>query len=69
MLQKSPRGASAPLRSDDANHPMATRRFPPPGTVEETDACFVVRDAGGQTLAHVYFEDDPATVTKLGASV
>jgi hypothetical protein len=36
------------------------RRFPPPWSVEELDACFVVRDHGGQQLAHVYFEDEPA---------
>jgi hypothetical protein len=36
-----------------------SRRFPPPWTVEETDACFVVRDANGQALAYVYFEDEP----------
>ena len=35
------------------------RRFPPPWTVEETDACFIVRDANGQALAYVYFEDEP----------
>jgi hypothetical protein len=38
---------------------MKTRRFPPPWTVEELDACFVVRDHGGQQLAYVYFEDEP----------
>jgi hypothetical protein len=27
------------------------RRFPPPWTAEETDACFIVRDASGQALA------------------
>ena len=27
------------------------RRFPPPWSVEETDACFIVRDANGQALA------------------
>jgi hypothetical protein len=59
MLQKSSRGASAPLRSDDANHPMATRRFPAPWTVEETDACFIVKDHAGQSLAYVYFEEEP----------
>ena len=31
------------------------RRFPPPWTVEETDACFIVRDANGQALAYGYF--------------
>jgi hypothetical protein len=36
----------------------ATRRFPPPWSVEETDACFLVRDANGQTLACVYFEGE-----------
>jgi hypothetical protein len=25
----------------------------------EQDACFVVRDSGGQQLAYVYFEDEP----------
>jgi hypothetical protein len=35
------------------------RRFPPPWSVEELDACFVVRDHSGQALAYVYFEDEP----------
>ena len=34
------------------------RRFPPPWSVEETDACFIVKDHNGQALAYVYFEDD-----------
>ncbi len=38
---------------------MAERRFPPPWTVEELDAAFVVKDSGGQKLAYVYFEDEP----------
>jgi hypothetical protein len=29
-------------------------RFPPPWSVEEQEACFVVRDRGGQQLAYVY---------------
>ena len=36
-----------------------TRRFPPPRSVEETDACFIVRDANGQALAYVYYEQEP----------
>ncbi|MGB5180904.1 MAG: hypothetical protein WBO12_01735 [Xanthobacteraceae bacterium] len=36
-----------------------SRRFPPPWTVEELEACFVVRDGNGQQLAYVYFEDEP----------
>jgi hypothetical protein len=38
---------------------MRARRFPPPWSVEELDACFVVRDHNGQQLAYVYFEDEP----------
>ena len=38
---------------------MPTRRFPPPWSVEEQEACFVVRDHNGQQLAYVYFEDEP----------
>ncbi len=32
-------------------------RFPPPWFVEETSACFIVRDCAGQALAHLYYED------------
>ena len=35
---------------------MVARRFPPPRSVEETDACFIVI---GHSLACVYFEDEP----------
>ena len=38
---------------------MNGRRFPPPWSVEELDACFVVRDREGQQLAYVYFEEEP----------
>jgi hypothetical protein len=38
----------------------ATRRFPPPWSIEElNDACFVVIDSAGQKLAYVYYEDEP----------
>jgi hypothetical protein len=37
----------------------SARRFPPPWSVEELDACFVVTDSAGQKLAYVYFEDEP----------
>jgi hypothetical protein len=37
---------------------MASRRFPPPWSVEELEACFVVKDSGGQKLAYVYYEDE-----------
>jgi hypothetical protein len=35
------------------------RDFPPPWSVEEQSACFVVRDHNGQQLAYVHFEDEP----------
>ena len=38
---------------------MTQRRFPPPWSVEEQEACFVVRDYDGLALACVYFEDEP----------
>jgi hypothetical protein len=39
---------------------MSLRRFPPPWSVEEhNDACFIVKDADGQRVAYVYFEDEP----------
>ena len=38
---------------------MPPRRFPPPWSIEESDACFIVRDHGGQAVAYVYFEAEP----------
>jgi len=38
---------------------MHARRFPPPWSVEEEDACFIVRDANGQALSYVYYESEP----------
>jgi len=38
---------------------MPARRFPPPWSVDELEACFVVIDSAGQKLAYVYFEDEP----------
>jgi hypothetical protein len=38
---------------------MPARRFPPPWTVDELDACFVVRDHNGQALVYVCFEEEP----------
>jgi len=46
-------------RADLGDLALMSRRFPPPWTVEETDACFIVRDGKGQTLAYTYFEDEP----------
>ncbi|MFZ1152679.1 MAG: hypothetical protein WAR76_23585 [Xanthobacteraceae bacterium] len=38
---------------------MTARRFPPPWTVEDHLACFIVKDSTGQSLAHIYWEDEP----------
>jgi hypothetical protein len=38
---------------------MNRRRFPPPWTVEEMEACFIVKDASGQKLGYFYYEDEP----------
>jgi hypothetical protein len=50
-------------RSIDRTSPigglMAHRHFPPPWSVEDIGAAFVVRDDSGQSLAYVYFEDEP----------
>jgi hypothetical protein len=35
------------------------RRFPPPWTVEDIGACFLVKDSTGQKLAAVYYEEEP----------
>jgi hypothetical protein len=32
---------------------LPERRFPPPWTAEETEACYIVRDANGQALAYM----------------
>ena len=34
------------------------RRFPPPWRVDEATESFCIRDANGQALAYVYFEDE-----------
>jgi hypothetical protein len=38
---------------------VTTRPFPPPWTIEEPEACFVVIDSAGQKLAYVCFEEEP----------
>jgi len=37
---------------------MSSRRFPPPWSITELEACLVV-DGAGQKLAYVYFEEEP----------
>ena len=38
---------------------MTNRRFPPPWSIEDNGACFVVKDSAGQKLAYVYYDDEP----------
>ena len=49
-------GALVPSQTPPA---VTARRFPPPWSVEEQAACFVVRDANRQALGYFYFEEDP----------
>jgi len=37
---------------------IAQRRFPPPWSIEDIGAAYVVRDHGGQKLAYVYYEEE-----------
>ncbi len=39
--------------------PAEVRRFPPPWSVEDIGAAFVVKDGSGQKLAYVYYEEEP----------
>jgi hypothetical protein len=40
------------------------RQFPPPGTSEDNGgACFIVKDAHGQSLAYIYFDHEPGRRT------
>ena len=35
------------------------RRFLPPWDLEDNGACFIVRDANGEALSYVYYENEP----------
>jgi hypothetical protein len=34
-------------------------RFPPPWSVEDIGAAFVVTDSAGQKLSYIYYEEEP----------
>jgi hypothetical protein len=38
---------------------VTPRRLPPPWTIQERPACFIVADGNGKALAYVYFEENP----------
>ena len=44
----------------------APRRFPPPWSIEESSACFIVRDHDKQALAYVYFETEAGRRSNRG---
>jgi hypothetical protein len=43
-----------------------TRRFSPPWEVDEATESFCIRDARGQALAYVYFEDETGRRMAMG---
>jgi hypothetical protein len=48
-----------PQNEIQKKEPAMTRCFPPPWSVEELEACFIVKDSAGQKLAFIYYEEDP----------
>jgi hypothetical protein len=36
----------------------SNRRFPPPWSIDDMGACYVVKDGGGQELAYIYYEEE-----------
>ena len=51
-------GLGEPQATADAGLVTETHRFPPPGQIDETEACFIVRDRNKQALAYDYFEEE-----------
>ena len=43
----------------DSRNITPTRRFPPPWSIEERQESFIVKDAPGQPLAYLYYENEP----------
>ena len=48
---------NALLRAREPDRDKIRSSHPAPWSVEETAACFVVRDRKGQALSYVYFKD------------
>jgi hypothetical protein len=57
-------GLGEPQATADAGLMAEARRFPPPGQIDETEACFIVRDRNGHALAYLYFEEEPVAVLR-----
>ena len=45
---------------------MTERHFPPPWSIEDNGACFIVCDHNGQALAYVYYEEESARRSATG---
>jgi hypothetical protein len=45
--------------TDGAETNLTMPERPPPWSVEELEACFIVKDDAGQKLAFIYFEEEP----------
>jgi hypothetical protein len=45
-------------RSAWKRHRITNRRFPPPWSIEDSGAAFIVKDGGGQKLAYAYYEEE-----------
>ena len=45
---------------------MPDRRFTPPRDIEDSGACFIIRDNNGQALSYVYYENEPGRRTAAG---
>jgi len=58
---------NAQLSAREADCDNIRPSHPAPWSVEETAACFVVRDHSGQVLTCVYFEVEPGR--RLGATL
>jgi hypothetical protein len=50
--------APAP-RAEPSAFPLRSDAFPLPWSIEESQEAFIVKDANGQQLAYLYFEDEP----------
>ena len=47
---------------------MSNRRFPPPWSIEEGAACFIVRDRDKPALTYVYFENESGPLIERKAA-
>jgi hypothetical protein len=46
-------------RPEENSAAKKARRFPPPWSIEDLGAAFVVKDSARHKLAYVYYQDEP----------